>query len=276
LAAFGHVGEPSDDVLPSADSRDTAEWDLLLECLADRILWDCDREMGDEFLDADPDASRAMMAELRIDPDYFTAVAPDPTDEELNAARRVLCEVAGRPVPGEGGRYRGFRDEYHDLLVGPCSPDDNAREAGCRLVAEIGTADVEGFDCSYGEWVASLRADAVRAGREDVTTPNLTSLLTPDQVAACGRAMEDGDPVLTGRRHRVERATSGWVICDHRGDVLVDVEWNCRSSDREDADVPPATSTTAADALAALVWAEQLAQTRAERREQAKRRLGRV
>jgi hypothetical protein len=137
-------------------------------------------------------------------------------------------------------------------------------------------AEAEGFDCPYQEWVASLREDVVRAGRQDVTTPDLTSLLTPDQVAACGRAMEDGGPVLTGHGHRVERANSGWVICDHRGDVLVDVEWSCWSSDREDADMPPATFTTAADALAALLWSKQLSQARAERREQAMTRLGRM
>jgi hypothetical protein len=46
--------------------------------------------MGDRFLDAAPDESRAVMQEMGIQPDYFTEIAPDPNDGELDKAREIL------------------------------------------------------------------------------------------------------------------------------------------------------------------------------------------
>jgi hypothetical protein len=43
-------------------------------------------------LDADPDTGRETRKELGIDDNYFTAVAPDPTDEE---AEQLLEELIG-------------------------------------------------------------------------------------------------------------------------------------------------------------------------------------
>src|SRR5262249_8725018 len=135
--------------------------------------------------------------------------APDPTDQELDSARRLLCGLAGRPVPGEDGLYRGFRDEYHDLSVGPCAVEDVAREVGCSLIVEVWTSDVDGFDCSYGEWVTLLRGDVVGASVGDVSVPESASLLTPDEIAECVRSARDDTPITVGDGQRVERSSGG-------------------------------------------------------------------
>jgi hypothetical protein len=91
--------DPSETWLPPAvDSADFDDWEFLVDGLANRILWeDGDYEMGDAFMDAAPSESRARMHVMGIADDYYTAIAPDPTDEELEHIRRLLRSVTGRP-----------------------------------------------------------------------------------------------------------------------------------------------------------------------------------
>ena len=93
ILAAGREAEIDD--LPSVTEDDPDEWELLLDCLEDRVLWDCDWEM-EEQLDADPDVSQRVKREMGISDDYFIAVPPDPTDEE---AERLLLEL--RELTGE-------------------------------------------------------------------------------------------------------------------------------------------------------------------------------
>ena len=62
-------------------------WDLVVESLADRILWDRDWEMEDLFADAIPERGRQLKRFLGIEDDYFRDIAPDPTTRQL----RVVC-----------------------------------------------------------------------------------------------------------------------------------------------------------------------------------------
>lgn len=87
ILAAGREAEIDD--LPSAIEDDPAEWDLVLDCLENRVLWDCDWEMEEQF-DADPDVSQRVKQEMGISDDYFVAVPPDPADEE---AERLLAEL---------------------------------------------------------------------------------------------------------------------------------------------------------------------------------------
>jgi hypothetical protein len=82
---------------PEISLEDVEEWEFLVEeCLANRILWaDGDHEGGPGFLDADPAVSRYCRDELGIAEDYYTAIAPDPTDEQLDSVRRTLREFCG-------------------------------------------------------------------------------------------------------------------------------------------------------------------------------------
>jgi len=71
------------------DEPDYCKWDLLVECLEGRVLWDDDWDMV-EYLDAPPAVARRVKAELGIDEDYFVAIPPDPDDAD---AERLLAEL---------------------------------------------------------------------------------------------------------------------------------------------------------------------------------------
>ena len=95
-AAYQEVDGAGDPSLPEASSDDLGEWHCLVDCLADRVLWDCDFEMEEHFLDADPDESRLLMERCRIPEGYFLHIASDPTDEQLKQIRCTLREITGR------------------------------------------------------------------------------------------------------------------------------------------------------------------------------------
>jgi hypothetical protein len=81
---------------PQEDYRDLTEWECLLDCLACRILWDDDFNMAEYFMDGDPDESRVLMERMGIADEYFTAIAPDPTEKELGVIREQLRKLCGR------------------------------------------------------------------------------------------------------------------------------------------------------------------------------------
>jgi hypothetical protein len=82
-----------DDKLPSRDCADLEEWDLLIQCLADNVLWDDDWKDVEGHLDADPETSRAAKKALGIDGDYYVDVPPDPSDEELEKIISTLHKL---------------------------------------------------------------------------------------------------------------------------------------------------------------------------------------
>jgi hypothetical protein len=85
--------------LPSPESEDLDEWDLLIQCLADRVLWDGDWKGEQVHLDADPKTSRTMKKLLGIDKDYYVDVPPDPSEAELEEIISTLCALT-RAAPG--------------------------------------------------------------------------------------------------------------------------------------------------------------------------------
>ncbi|MFC1596689.1 hypothetical protein ACFL5Q_01970 [Planctomycetota bacterium] len=82
-----------EDSLPSQDCDDLEEWDLLIQCLADGVLWDDDWKGEEVHLDADPKASRAMKKLFGIDKDYYVDVPPDPSEAELEKIIHTLREL---------------------------------------------------------------------------------------------------------------------------------------------------------------------------------------
>ena len=60
---------------------------MIIEALADRILWDRDWEMEDLFADAIPERGRQLKQFLGIEDGYFRDIAPDPTEQQL----AVVC-----------------------------------------------------------------------------------------------------------------------------------------------------------------------------------------
>jgi hypothetical protein len=82
------------DELPDADCEDLSEWELLVYCLSDAVLWDEDWRGSESLLDANPKASQAVKKLLGIDEDYYIAVPPDPTDAEMEGIWETLRDLA--------------------------------------------------------------------------------------------------------------------------------------------------------------------------------------
>ena len=72
------------------ESEDLDEWDVLVSCLADGVLWDEDWKDAEDHLDVDPKAGRAVRKLLGIDEDYYVAVPPDPTEKEMEGIEATL------------------------------------------------------------------------------------------------------------------------------------------------------------------------------------------
>ncbi|WP_146520214.1 hypothetical protein [Stieleria varia] len=76
--------DDSDDHVISADSTDIEKWEWIVESLADQVLWDRDFEMAGDMIDAPPEQAAALRAMLGINSEYYTAIAPDPTDSQVD------------------------------------------------------------------------------------------------------------------------------------------------------------------------------------------------
>lgn len=261
---------------PDVSSEDVDEWEFVVECLANRILWeDEDFEIGDKFLDADPRWKRAMLTKLNILEDYYVEIAPDPTDAELGPIRRTLRSLCGRAEPKELETFDGLRDTYHELFVGPCDADSVARETACRLIVEIGVIGEDGFDCSLAQWAELFRQDVLNAAD---SLPSGTQGKLPEpsplQLMEAARAEQDKKPLLLDDDHRIELRESGWIIVDRYGSALIEVDDPSWGAEGEE-DMPPLSFATPKEALMAYFRSEAIAAARSERYEQALKRLGR-
>ena len=73
------------------DSEDLDEWEALIACLTEAILWDQDWKDADNHLDADPQANRVVKKLLGIDADYYVAVPPTRPTRRWKASRATLA-----------------------------------------------------------------------------------------------------------------------------------------------------------------------------------------
>ena len=80
------------ETLPAEDCRDTEEWDLPVEFLESRVLWDYDWQLEDS-IDLAPDSSQRLKDVLGIADDYFVDVPPDPPDAEAERLLQELIEL---------------------------------------------------------------------------------------------------------------------------------------------------------------------------------------
>jgi hypothetical protein len=103
LRAVCDGAEEREEPLPDETATDAEEWDWLLEEFEDRIFWDSDFAMGDEFLDLPPDEAREKLQRYGIDPDYYLAEPDEPDKAGLIAARQMPARLLGLPVPYEDG-----------------------------------------------------------------------------------------------------------------------------------------------------------------------------
>lgn len=78
------------------DSKDTSEWNELVESLRTDILEDYDFDMEDKFLDMPPAEAARLKRDMNILPDYFTAIVDDPVGERRNELRQEVGRLLYR------------------------------------------------------------------------------------------------------------------------------------------------------------------------------------
>lgn len=87
--------EPNDEFYVEWNSNDADDWNLLIECLQDEILWDNDWSMSELFMDAEPEIGQHNKDYFGIDGDYYADIAPDLRDAEVSAVFSNLQRLAG-------------------------------------------------------------------------------------------------------------------------------------------------------------------------------------
>jgi hypothetical protein len=255
-----------DRELPLPGSSDVTEWGELIDSLLDRILEDRDFLAGSLFLDADPSRSRSLKALLGIPHDYFAAIPPDPTPEELERVRADLRRIWGRPWAWRCTTVCALEDAYHGLLIGPCDEAISGQEEdGCRLVFKMFVTMAEGLDCIYEEWVRLFRGAVHDAATLD-ENGEVTELC---QLAEAEQAARTDAPISLEEGRRIERRDEGWIIVDPSAGCLFEIE-RCMWSGDE-----PLVFDTPAGALAEFLRAREHEEGRKRRYREAMIRLGR-
>lgn len=262
---------------PVLECDDADQWRELLNHLAGYILWDdLDYEAGQFFLDDDPDESAHLKEMLGITDDYYTDVPPDPTDRELEGVRRELRSICRRPEPEDDGLVDGLLDSHHDLFIGPCNPEELARETDCRFVEQVGLTRGDEFDCTYAEWVELFRKGTLSVAAQPSDVSREAIALSQEQTAAADLALERGEAMELEGGDRIESRDGGWVVVDRYGGYLANVDDSHWTLDEADPDVPVLTFPTPRDAWLAYLQSRAAAAARCERREAALSRLGRM
>lgn len=246
--------EEREEPLPDVTSDDAEEWGWLVEEFEGRIFWDTDFAMGDQFLDLPPDEARTQLRLYGIDPDYYLAVPDEPGEAGLIAARQTLARLLGLPVPDDDGHYPALDDQYHNLMVGPCSSEEIAAWEENPWVQVVSFAE-PGWDCDYPTWTANFSK----------ALPTAPFELTPTTGEAHAE-MPDG--------LNLERHGEGWVVRDEKGYYWCGLVENGWSNEPDDEDMPALTFPTEAEARAAHAQATRMYGERGQRHEAALALLG--
>jgi hypothetical protein len=74
-------------------SEDVEDFEEILDCMAERILWDEDYLFKDRYLDLNPKESTGLKTILGIECDYFVQTGPVESAKTLEKARKYLEKV---------------------------------------------------------------------------------------------------------------------------------------------------------------------------------------
>lgn len=273
--------------LPRLLSKKEDDWTDLVECLMDRVFWDRDWEMADGFLDADPGLTGQLLEALGIDREYYTDTPMDAEDEWLEAVRRTLREVCGRPkfrrsrrmeieeaTDDDASLIDGFEDIYNQLFVGPCTEEQLASVEPARLVSGIGVTSADQFDCTFEEWQELFGRDTLRASKIPApTTEAMIKLLDKRQRQKAKDAAKSGEPIWAGGETKILRRGGGWIAVNKFGDYLVELNVNSWASGPEDPDMPAIRYPTPLEMYAAYLWANSTWEAAGKRNDVALERL---
>jgi hypothetical protein len=255
LAVTADAEEQPED-LPDLMEADPEPWEWLLEAVEERIFWDADYEMGDAFLDRPPEEGHELLEQMRIDEDYYTAIPREPSAAGMITVRQRLARLTGRPAPDDDGLYPALEDNFHNLIVGPCSQEEIDAWADHPWIAEIGMSEPV-WDCDYATWVAKFR-DAMPTDPFKLPTGRETALPVSGELPDDVRAEQHGD---------------AWVIRNVRGEFWCDALTNCWDQQPE-REIPALTFASQQEAEAAYREADRMYGERASRHQAAMASLG--
>lgn len=229
---------------PKPTSKKWEAWGNLCECVTERMLWDYDFDLGDEFLDLPPEEARAQLSLAGIDADYFLTVPDEPNEEGLIAARQTLAKLIGLAVPDNDGLYPALVDLFHDLTVGPVSTEAALAWEGKPWVEFVGSTG-PGWDCDYPTWVSRFSGALPSSEFEVTATLNVHD------------ALPEG--------FSTKFDSGNWTVRDDRGAYwcgLIENGW----TDTPDEDTPALTFETREAAIAAFFDADRMYGERTARR----------
>lgn len=250
LLAVGKEGELKP--LPIESSTDHDEWIWLIMEFEERIFWDADFEMADDFLDLPHKKAKKMLNTFGIDADYYLSVPDDPNHEGQTAARQTLALLLDLPVPNKDGLYSALDDLYHQLTIGPCSAEEIAAWEEHPWIQVIGMSDAE-FDCDYSSWLANI-AKSIPAKSFQLEQTIDVEMKIPD-------------------KFNVELLGSEWVIREMDGCFWCGLLENGWTS-TPDEDMPALIFSSKAEAISAFVQAKRMYEDRMVRQMQALKQLG--
>jgi hypothetical protein len=72
-----------EDDTPDSNSMNVDDWCWFVEMIADQILWDRDFNLDGLVADIQPEKADQLKAYLGIEPDYYSTVAPDTEDFDI-------------------------------------------------------------------------------------------------------------------------------------------------------------------------------------------------
>lgn len=93
--------EEKDDSIPQPDSMNIDQWAWFVELVADEILWDRDFSLDGLVADIHPEKANQLKAYLGIEQDYYSTVAPDVRDidvEDICARIYELVSASDSPA----------------------------------------------------------------------------------------------------------------------------------------------------------------------------------
>lgn len=92
--------DPSDDdlMIPSRDGTDVDQWSWFVELLADEILWDRDFDLDSLVADIHPQRAHLLKQHLGIQRDYYSTVAPDVPDVDIDSISELIRKLVPEDV----------------------------------------------------------------------------------------------------------------------------------------------------------------------------------
>ncbi len=83
--------------IPDPDSMDVDHWAWFVEMVADQILWDRDFDLDGLVADIQPEKADQLKAYLGIEKDYYSTVAPDAKDFDIQQISNQIRALVPSP-----------------------------------------------------------------------------------------------------------------------------------------------------------------------------------